>query len=74
MVENPEVVLVFSCGSTPSCSVFHLSQIRKGIYKWQDVSKRNKVSYLAGQRICVCRHFSQACSPRDADLRLEQSI
>lgn len=54
MAENPEVCSVSSCGSILGCSIFHLSQIRKGIYKWQDVSKRNKVSYLAGKRISVC--------------------
>lgn len=53
MVENPEVFSVFSSGSLLDCSIFHLSQIRKGIYKWQQVSKRNKVSYLAEQRMCV---------------------
>lgn len=54
MVENLEVFLVFSCGSVLGCSIFHLSQVRKGIYKWQKVQKRNKASYFAGQRISVC--------------------
>jgi len=73
-VENPEVFSVFSCGSVLDCLISHLSQMRKGIYKWQEVSKRNKASYPVGQRLCVRCRFGQAFSLRDAGWHLQPAM